>query len=132
MMKKGTKHTKETKEKMRESHLGKKFSEEHKRNLSLNHKGMFGKCHSFKTKEKISFKNNGEKHGRYKNNPTKNVIHRFVEKRKMKPKNCENCNERKKVTLANMRNHNYTRNPADYKWLCYSCHRDFDLRGSLK
>lgn len=38
-----------------------------------------------------------------------------------------NVGKKRKLNLANMKNHNYTRNVEDYKWLCYSCHRKMDL-----
>jgi hypothetical protein len=73
--------------------------------------------------------NNGENHRGYKGDEaTINVIHRWIERRKPKPKYCEECNEEKKLTLSNINNHQYTRNPDDYRWLCYSCHRKYDLQ----
>jgi len=50
-------HTEETKIKISKSNKGKKLTEEHKRNLKLNHKGTTGKKHSPKTIEKIKESN---------------------------------------------------------------------------
>ena len=69
-MKKGSKHTEETKRKMRASHkgnkgmLGKKHSKESKKKMSEAHKGnksMLGKHHSEETKRKISEAHRGKK-----------------------------------------------------------------------
>lgn len=126
-------HSGETKKKMSLKHIGMKFTEEHKKNLSLNHKGMFGKHHTKMAKSKISLANNGENHPLYKgNNATISVMHRWVERRKSKPEFCEFCNENEPRQLANIKNHQYTRNLDDYKWLCYSCHRIYDLNNSKK
>lgn len=51
---KGKKHTKESKEKNRIAHLGKKLSEEHKRKISETTKGRKGKPMSEETKLKVS------------------------------------------------------------------------------
>ena len=54
------------------------------------------------------------------------AIHKWIRQNKPKPKRCENCNKLKKLTLANIKNHNYTRNIEDYKWFCEGCHRKMD------
>jgi len=102
------KHTQEEKDKISKTLTGRKFSGEHLR--------------------KIRDRQKGETHSRFKGNKAnQNVLHRYVEKRKPKPEVCEECGKKKKLNLASLTNHNYTRNPDDYKWLCYSCHKKMDL-----
>jgi len=61
--------SKETKNKLSESHKNKIFSEEHKNNISLNHHNvsgennpMFGKTHTKEVKNLLKHKNIGKKH----------------------------------------------------------------------
>ncbi len=70
---------------------------------------------------------NNPNFGNLKINPTSIGIHGWVRKYKPKLKFCENCKKEKRLTLANIKNHNYTRNINDYKWLCYSCHKIMDI-----
>jgi hypothetical protein len=108
-------------------------AKEVKENLSLNHKGMLGLHHSEATKEKIGLAHEGNKTRNWKgDNVSINPLHRYIEKRKLKSLFCEECKENKRLTLANIKNHKYTRNPKDYNWLCYSCHRKLDIGGNLK
>lgn len=51
--KRGQKHTKETREKMSQAHLGRTFSEEHRKNLSISGIGKHNFLHTDKAKEKI-------------------------------------------------------------------------------
>lgn len=54
-------------------------------------------------------------------------IHKDIIMLKGKLGYCEFCKKGNcRLELANIRNHNYTKNPKDYKWLCCSCHRDLD------
>jgi hypothetical protein len=68
----GFKHSAESKEKMRLAHLGKKFTEEHKRNMGLSgiNNPMFGKYHSKKTRLKMS----ESRKGKICQNETRNKI----------------------------------------------------------
>ena len=101
-------HTEERKEKISKALIGKKFSEEHLK--------------------KIRERQKGETHSRFKGNKAnQNVLHRWIERRKPKPEVCEKCGKKKKLNLASLTNHNYTRNPEDYDWLCYSCHKKMDV-----
>ena len=63
---KGKHHSEESKQKLRESHLGKKASEETRKKLSELHKGErhwnYGKHHSEETCEKIRIANTGKHH----------------------------------------------------------------------
>ena len=80
---------------------------------------------------KISKSMMGEQHHKYKGNKAnQNVIHRWIEKRKPRPKICEECKEERRLNLASLTNHIYTRNIEDYKWLCYSCHKKMDMQCS--
>ena len=56
------------------------------------------------------------------------ALHKYVGRNKSKPKLCEDCKKRPPRDLANIKNHNYTRNIEDYKWLCHSCHKKIDLK----
>ena len=69
---------------------------------------------------------NNPNFGRLKTIPTSKGIHGWVRKHKPKPKICGHCKKEKRLTLANMKNHNYTRDIKDYEWLCYSCHKIMD------
>jgi hypothetical protein len=80
--------------------------------------GMKGKHHTEKTKRKIGLANyKGENAGA-------DAKHSQIKKLKPKPEFCEDCHKKEKLALANIRNHNYTLNPKDYKWLCWKCHRE--------
>jgi uncharacterized protein with PIN domain len=74
-------------------------------------------------KHSLGNKNNwkGDKAGKV-------ALHIWLAKNKPKSKLCEKCNDKRKLSLSNIRNHQYTRNPNDYKWLCYSCHKKYDLQ----
>jgi len=65
-MKKGDKHTEETRRKISEAKKGKTFSDEHKRKISEAHKGriscMEGKHHTEETRRKISEANEGRRY----------------------------------------------------------------------
>ena len=53
-------------------------------------------------------------------------IHCWVRNRKPKPELCGICGEKPPKDLANLKNHEYTRNLDDYTWLCQSCHQKWD------
>jgi hypothetical protein len=104
----------------------------YRKKMSLNHKGMIGKHHTKETKKKISETHKNEKHYNWKGNKAKyGALHIWIKKNKPKFKFCEKCKKERKLALANIKNHNYTRNPNDYKWLCYSCHKKIDLNNKL-
>jgi len=106
-------HSKETCVKIRNALSGKKRTDEIKS----------------KMKENCS---RGESHYKWKGDKANdNVIHRYIEKIKPKSNVCEECGEKRKLMLASLTNHNYTRNPNDYKWLCYSCHKKMDMKCSV-
>lgn len=56
-------------------------------------------------------------------------FHAHIKKHNKKSKFCQKCfTYTSKLNLCNIRNHNYTRNIEDYKWLCYRCHMIIDKR----
>jgi hypothetical protein len=92
-----------------------------------------GNHHTKEEKEKISLsmkgKNKGKKNGIWKGNKVGYIgLHSWLKKNKSKSKYCEECKEKKKLELANIKNHKYSRNPDDYNWLCRSCHIKFDRK----
>jgi len=104
----------------------KPHSNERKRNISKAHKGM---KRTKEHRENTSKAMRGSKNHRWKGeDANKNSKHRYVSKIKPKPKGCEFCGKKRRLALANLQNHNYTKNPKDYVWLCYSCHKKFDLK----
>lgn len=102
-------HTEETKRKISEAHKGMKRSKEHRKNTSKSKRGR--------------------KNPKWKGDKAVKIsLHKYIAKIKPRPKICEFCEKERKLALANLKDHNYTRNPDDYKWLCYSCHKKFDLK----
>lgn len=96
-------HSEETKQKMRKLH----------------------KAHSI-SPDKIRA---GENHPSWKGDEVGlTQIHQWVMKHKVKSPICEECGKEGKLYLANIKNHQYTRNPDDYKWLCASCHQLLDRK----
>lgn len=82
----------------------------------------------------------GEQHGNFKNSFNYNVLHKYIKARIKKPKVCEICKKKKPFDLA-FKNHKagentpelYTRDLADWQYLCRSCHMKLDNRvSSLK
>jgi hypothetical protein len=105
-----------------------KYTQKRCHNIS---KALIGIKRSKKTREKCSMAKSGDKNPRYKGNEaSQEVIHKWVIKMKPKPEGCENCGRKRRLTLANLKKHKYTRNPEDYKWLCYSCHKKQDRQCS--
>jgi hypothetical protein len=156
-MKKGTyHHSEETKKKMSEAHKGKLRLDMIGKKLRLGKENKWG-FHSEETKKKMSENNCmnreevrkkvlkhleklnlskknrhfSEEHPNWKgNSASKSSLHLWVRKNKPKSQLCENCKEERKLSLANIKNHKYTRNIDDYKWICYPCHKNFDLKNS--
>jgi hypothetical protein len=66
-----------------------------------------------------------------KENPTKNVMHKWVITWKGKPQICEMCGTTtaKKFEWAN-RDHTYHRVLDDYIRMCTSCHRKYDIENN--
>ncbi len=87
---------------------GKPHSKEHKRNLRKSAKS--GKDNHKWKGEKVGYR----------------ALHNWVEKNKPKPKVCESCKKDKRLTAANISG-DYKRDIEDYKWLCYKCHKNYDI-----
>jgi len=54
-------------------------------------------------------------------------FHDWIRKRKIRPRNCENCGEQKPLELSNISG-KYIRSPHDFEWLCRKCHMVRDGR----
>lgn len=102
------------------------------RNISKEWKQKMKQNHFTKNKEYSP-----SNHPRFKkdDNISYTQFHKWVRDNKPKPKFCELCGKEKdylgktKLELANIKNHNYSRNPDDYKWSHHSCHFKFDKNG---
>lgn len=104
----------------------KPHTEERKRKISNSLKGIE---HSVESRKKMSDSKKGSRNYNWKGgNASKISKHIYVAKNKPKPEFCEECGKKRKLNLASLTNHNYTHNPEDYKWLCYSCHKKLDLK----
>ena len=69
-----------------------------------------------------------EKHPGWKGNEVGyNALHRWVERRKPKPKVCSDCKKISKLGLANISGE-YNRDTNDFEWLCYHCHYKKDFK----
>lgn len=88
---------------------GKEFTKEHKRKLSEAHKG---------------------KPSGYRGVVTSNsymAVHHWAQRYIPKKNRCENCQKDNcRLELANL-DHSYNRNPDDWRTMCNSCHRIFDI-----
>ena len=147
---KGSKHSKETIEKLRKSMLGKKRSEEFKRNLSEKMRGknspMYGKKLTDETKQKLREKAIGRKpsaetieklkrlrskelNPRWKGDKVgiRSALHEFVRKYKETPELCEVCNIKHSLDLANVTGI-YARGFENWKYMCRKCHMTSDNR----
>lgn len=123
--------------------LGKKFSEEAKKNMSEAQKGKTawnkGKKLSKKHREKMSeahkgkpaYWNIGEKSPNWKGeNVSYRELHKWIVKQLGKPIKCEHCGairDKKRFHWANI-DHKYRRNIDDYISLCGSCHKKYDIK----
>lgn len=124
----GYKHLEETKRKISLALKGKNFTKEHKRNISLKLKG---RKLSEETKIKMSLAKKGkiaEKSNNWRGNKVGySGVHQWISKNKLKPELCEECKKIKKLSLSNISG-KYKRDNNDFRWLCYSCHKKFDLK----
>lgn len=135
----------EHKQKISKAHMDMKPSEETKLKMKLNHKGMLGKHHSKKAKQKISMNharpmlgkklseeakqklvesNSGEKHWNWKGEHVGySGVHTWVKKNKPKINYCEVCGSvNKRLEISNISGE-YKRDINDYNWLCSRCHK---------
>lgn len=112
-IRKGTKHSEETKKKISVAHNGLKHSEETKKKMS---------------DIKISLNLINEKNHNWKGDDVGySALHQWLKRNKPKSKVCEICGGKKKLDLAS-KTHEYTRNFDEYQWLCRSCHSIQDSR----
>lgn len=113
-----------------EARKGFKHSEETKLKISRLNKGKrLGIVLSKETKDKISFGVKKEKNGNWKGDEAGRwSFHQWINTNYPKPEFCEECKKVQPYDLANIKNHNYTRNVEDYKWLCRSCHKKLDFK----
>jgi len=85
-------------------------------------KGMSGKKHSKKAKDKIGKANLGERNGMWKGDNVKKLgLHLWVRRNKPKSFLCEECQKKEPYDLANISG-KYKRDINDFEWLCRSCH----------
>ena len=128
----GEKRNDEFKRKISIAMKGRKFSKESiekQKQAKLGNKNpMFGKKQSLSAKEKARIHKLAEKNPNWKGDYAKGKgrYHEWLRKRYPAPELCENCHQKKKLVLASMNGHNYTRIIRDYKYLCVSCHNKFD------
>lgn len=112
--------TKEQKEKIRQSMIGKntrKKTKKERENMSKARKGLYMREESSQWKgDKIE---------------TKNAVHWRVEAKYGKPNYCEICKrtDKKKYEWSN-KDHSYRMpiNKDDWQRLCTSCHRKYDIK----
>ncbi len=158
-MKKGYKLSEETKEKIRQAHLGVKrpgiggnkkgFKHSEKTKIKIS-EGNRGKILSEETKIKIGLSNKNNKTGiengkstRFKATGSKGVnilgkngyrnLHKWLVKNLGKPTKCEHCGKEnltgKHIHWAN-KDHLYKKNLKDYIRLCVKCHWHYDRKYS--
>lgn len=88
---------------------------------------MYGRKHSQETKKVLSDlkkgKYNGEDNPAWKgDNVGYGALHRWIKKIKPQPNKCEKCGKTTKdLELSN--NGIYNRDPNNYEYLCYKCHK---------
>lgn len=69
-----------------------------------------------------------EKHYNWKGNKAGYfAIHAYVKTRLPKPDKCDHCHQVRKLDLANVSG-KYSRDLADWLWLCRLCHKRFDAK----
>jgi hypothetical protein len=110
-----------------------------KKNICLNCKKEylgFGKFYCSQTcsyassirNNKISLNKQNDKNPMWKGNSVKyHALHGWVNRKKIKPPFCEECNKEPPYDLANISGE-YKRDINDYKWLCRRCHMKSDNR----
>lgn len=128
----GRKHSEETKRKISLGNKGKIVSKETGLKLSLGRRGKdnpnYGNHLSSEMRKKLSEerKESGNPNWKGKDIKCVNAIHNWIRRRHSPPKVCEHCGKEKKLDLANIKHHVYTRDVEDYIWVCRKCHSDMD------
>lgn len=106
-----------------------KHTLERRRNIGLASKG---RKHTIASRLKMSISKSGDKCYKWRGDKVKQrACHTWVAKIKPKVECCEYCHQKRKLGLANIRNHQYKRNIEDYRWLCFSCHGKMDKNKSI-
>lgn len=106
--------------------MTRKFTEEHKKNMSLaktgNKNPMWHKPHTKKWKKENSKRMSNEKNPNWKgNNASYRTIHQWVRRRKPKSMFCEKCGKITDKLDAHSINHTYERDISKWQWRCRSC-----------
>jgi hypothetical protein len=95
--------------------------------------GMLGKCHSVKTKEKMSEAHANSKSYSWKGNGAGyRAKHKWITRVKGKPTECFVCG--KKVGRLHWANidHQYKREESEYISMCPKCHGHYDKINGLR
>jgi hypothetical protein len=112
----------------------KPFTLDHRRKMSkamkgrtVWNKGLRGvQKHSLETRLKMSKARSDEKHPCWKGDKVGyDGLHRWIGKKKGKPKKCAECGKTKTIQWAN-KDHKYSRDLEDWISLCSKCHYHYD------
>jgi len=117
------------------AHRGQRPTEEHKRKISGFMKGnlySLGRIHSEETKVKMCESHKGEKAYNWKGDDVGYcALHAWVRNELGQPDTCEECGRTgligRQINWAN-KSGEYKRDLKDWRRLCISCHRNFDLK----
>jgi len=90
--------------------------------------GMLGKKHSTETKEKMRQARLKNPIGWKGDNASPKSFHRWLNRNIGKASEFQCKCKKPAKHWANIKNHNYTRNPKDYIAMCVSCHMKFDYK----
>ncbi len=89
---------------------------------------MEGKKHSDITKRKMRLAALGKRNHNWKGDAVGyHALHGWIKTQLIKPQTCRDCNQQKKLDLANISGE-YKRDLSDWEWLCRSCHMKKDGR----
>jgi hypothetical protein len=72
--------------------------------------------------------NKGNKYAYKGENVSYRTLHAWLRMNKPKVERCELCGSTKKLEIANIKGHEYSRDLDDYMWLCTRCHIVMDGR----
>ncbi len=126
----GSKHSEESKKRIRISKLGHPLSEDHKSKISESHKKIDKPWLVLKGKKSPHWKGD---------NVGYRALHYWVQKTLGKPKKCSFCDIQNKlgnggrstIQWAN-KDHKYKRKKEDWIALCYKCHYKYDVKYNKK
>jgi hypothetical protein len=107
--------------------FGYKQTEEHKRKIA---EAARGRERSAEYRKNISRAKVGPKNGMWKDKASYQATHTWLRKHHEKPKNCEYCNEEKKLDWAS-KTKEYEKDINEYIALCRGCHIKLDRYGSI-